>query len=99
MSEEQSRSEAAGAAGLSLLVPGLAQLLQRRWVAAFIHIGAVATYLVTVLQAGWGRAGWLAIAWNLWSGLEAYIYERRHTLRPQPNEELKPAATQSSLVE
>src|SRR5687768_18586912 len=66
------RDQAAAAAGLSLLIPGLAQALQQRWVPAVIHLGAVLTYIFGVVQAGWGRAGWLAIAWNLWSAIDAY---------------------------
>lgn len=76
------QSVAAGAS--SLLIPGLGQALQRRWVPAVIHVGAVLTYLVAVLQAGWGRAGWLAVAWNAWSAFEAYWHERRHSEAAQP---------------
>jgi hypothetical protein len=85
---ESTRADALASANLSLLVPGLAQATQRRWVPALVHLGAVLSYLLVVLQQGWGRAGWLAVAWNLWSAIEAYWHERRHPSRPQPNEEL-----------
>ena len=93
------RDQAAAAAGLSLLIPGLSQALQHRWVPAYIHLGAVLTYVLGVLQAGWGRAGWLAVAWNLWSAFDAYRHERYHDEPAQPNEELKPTAFPSTLVE
>jgi len=72
----QQRDRAAGSAGMSLLVPGLGQLLQRGFAAAAIHFGAVATYVVTAIGVGWGRAAFLAIAWNVWSAVDAYWHDR-----------------------
>ena len=96
---DQIRDQGAASAGLSLVVPGLGQALQRRWVPAIIHLGAVLTYIFAVREAGWGPAGWFAVAWNVWSAVEAYWYERRHAEPAQPNEELKPPAIRSNLVE
>ncbi|MGH7638957.1 MAG: hypothetical protein ACREOK_15010 [Gemmatimonadaceae bacterium] len=85
--EAEVRDQAVASAGLSLLIPGLAQLLQHRWIPAIIHLGAVGTYLLAVRQAEWGHAGWLALAWNLWSGLDAYWYERHHASRHTSDED------------
>jgi hypothetical protein len=61
---------------MSLLIPGLGQLLQRRFVAAAIQFGAVLTYSVAAIGGGWGRATFLAIAWNIWSAVDAYWHDR-----------------------
>lgn len=97
--QERLRTDAGASAGLSVLVSGLGQAVQRRWAPAFIHLGAVITYLVVVLQQGWGRAGWFAIAWNLWSCVDAYWHARRHASQRLPNVASKPEATPSSLGE
>lgn len=70
------RDRAAASAGLSLLVPGLGQLLQRRFGASAIQFGAVASYVVATVGIGWGRAALLAIAWNVWSAVDAYWHDR-----------------------
>jgi hypothetical protein len=72
----QKRDRAAGSAGMSLLVPGLGQLLQRRFAAAAIQFGAALTYAIATIGAGWGRAALLAIAWNVWSAVDAYWHDR-----------------------
>lgn len=61
---------------MSLLVPGLGQLLQRRFAAAAIQFGAALTYTIATIGAGWGRAALLAIAWNVWSAVDAYWHDR-----------------------
>ena len=87
VSADRPRIDPANSAGLSLLVPGLAQAMERRWASAITHFGAVMTYLVVVAQAGWGHAGWLAIAWNVWSAVEAYRHARRKRRRSESDGE------------
>jgi len=65
------------AAALSLLVPGLGQLTQRRPAAALIQFGTVAGYVAVALGTGGSRAVWLAVLWNAWSAADAYWHVRR----------------------
>jgi hypothetical protein len=65
-----------GPALLSALLPGLGQATQRRTGAALAQFLTVATYLAVVWGAGSPRAAILAIAWNLWSMIDAYRHER-----------------------
>jgi hypothetical protein len=65
-----------GSAGLSLLVPGLGQLSQRRYAAAAIQFGAALTYGVAAISGGWERAVFLAAVWNVWSAVDAYWHDR-----------------------
>jgi len=60
----------------SALLPGLGQLAQGRPVTAFLQFGTMAAYVATAVGTGTHRAAWLAIPWNVWSAIEAYIYER-----------------------
>jgi hypothetical protein len=76
LSRAEKRDRAAGSAGMSLLIPGLGQLLQRRFAAAAIQCGAAATYAVATIGVGSGRAAFLAIAWNVWSAVDAYWHDR-----------------------
>ena len=76
MSRAESRDHSAASAGMSLLIPGLGQLFQRRFAAAAMQFGAVVTYAVAMIGGGWGRAAFLAIAWNLWSAVDAYWHDR-----------------------
>lgn len=96
----QLRDRTAASAGLGMLasvfVPGLGQALRHRWVPAMIHFGAVASYLVMVQQAGWGRAGWLALAWNLWSGIDAFWHEHRNS-PPLPPDDVRGIPRESSV--
>jgi hypothetical protein len=70
-------------AGLSILVPGLGQLLQGRQVAAALQFSTV---ILAALDAtsSWGIA--LAVASRLVSGCEAYLHE------PSPEPEVNPNA-------
>ena len=61
---------------LSVLVPGAGQLAQRRFGAAVIQFATVGTYLVTAIAMGGGRAVWLALAWNMWSAIDAFLHAR-----------------------
>jgi hypothetical protein len=70
------RADAVGDAGLSILVPGLGQLRQRRIVAAATQFGTVAVYVIGALRFADHRAVWLAVGWNLWSAIDAYLHER-----------------------
>jgi hypothetical protein len=64
-------------AALSLLLPGLGQFAQRRFLAGTGHLVAVTAYWTMALALGDSRAMWLAIALNIWSGIEAYRHEPR----------------------
>lgn len=57
---------------LSAFVPGLGQLLQKRFVSAAVQFGTVATYVVGAATLGGGRALLLALLWNVWSVIDAY---------------------------
>jgi hypothetical protein len=61
---------------LSVLLPGAGQLAQRRFVAAAIQAATVGMYLVAASNVGGGRALWLALAWNVWSAIDAYWHAR-----------------------
>lgn len=88
------RSHAFKRGALSLLLPGLGQWMQRRPVAAALHLS---TNLLAALDAQGPVTIGLAITSRLLSAYEAYRYE--HDSAPlRPNEELKPTATPSSLV-
>ncbi len=67
---------AVGSALLSALLPGLGQVAQRRTGAALAHFLTVATYLTAVWGVGSRHAAIFAIAWNLWSAIDAYRHER-----------------------
>ena len=69
-----SREKAIASASASALIPGLGQLLQRRFGAAFLQFGTVVTYLVASGSVHGGRAWLLALFWNLWSVVDAYRY-------------------------
>ena len=71
----QHREHPSGRALLSALVPGLGQLAQRRFLAASVQFGTVATYLVGALAVGGRRALVLAVIWNVWSVVDAYRHE------------------------
>src|SRR4051812_19538120 len=75
-STSKRREHPSGRALLSLLVPGLGQLAQHRFVAASVQFGTVAAYLVTALAIGSGWSLLLAVFWNLWSVIDAYRHER-----------------------
>jgi hypothetical protein len=71
------RAQAAERAISSLLLPGLGQFAQRRFIAGASQLGTVLAYGVTALAfGGGGRALVLAIAWNVWSAIDAYRHER-----------------------
>jgi hypothetical protein len=57
---------------LSVLVPGLGQLAQRRPLTAALQFGTVVAYLGSAYAMGGGRALWLAVLWNAWSAVEAW---------------------------
>lgn len=62
---------------LSLVVPGLGQFAQRRFLVGAGQLGTVLAYAVTALAlGGGGRALLLAIGWNIWSAVDAYRHER-----------------------
>ncbi|MDF2771351.1 MAG: hypothetical protein K0S86_845 [Geminicoccaceae bacterium] len=61
---------------LSLLVPGLGQFAQRRFIVGASQLGTVLAYSATALALGGGRAMLIAVAWNVWSAVDAYRHER-----------------------
>ena len=71
----QRREHSTVSALLSALVPGLGQLAQRRFLAASVQFGTVATYLVGALAVGGRRALLLAVIWNVGSVIDAYRHE------------------------
>ena len=60
---------------LSALVPGLGQCVQRRFLAAAVQFGTVASYVVGAHALGGRRALVLALLWNVWSVIDAYRHE------------------------
>ena len=74
--ETLERRERAGQyALLSAFIPGLGQLIQRRFGAAVIQFGTVAAYLVGAFGLGDRRAMLVALCWNVWSVVDAYRHE------------------------
>ena len=61
---------------LSVLLPGAGQIVQRRFVAAAVQAATVGSYLIGASTIGSGRAIWLALAWNVWSAVDAYWHAR-----------------------
>ena len=57
---------------LSLFIPGLGQLAQGRRLAAATQFGTVVGYLIAAWVGLGGRAWLIAIAWNVWSAVDAY---------------------------
>jgi hypothetical protein len=75
MQRERTARNAGMHAGLSALVPGLGQVAQRRFGTALLQFGTVITYIVSTLGLGGRRALILALAWNLWSVIDAYRHD------------------------
>jgi len=70
------RSERAGQHALfSAFIPGLGQVVQRRFAAGVVQFGTVAAYLAGALALGGRRALLLALCWNVWSVIDAYRHE------------------------
>jgi hypothetical protein len=61
---------------LSALIPGLGQFVQRRFFTGAGQLGTVLAYSATAIALGSGRALLLAVAWNVWSAIDAYRHER-----------------------
>ena len=61
---------------LSVLLPGAGQVAQRRFGAAAFQAATVGPEWVTAISVGGGRAAWLALAWNVWSAIDAYWHAR-----------------------
>ena len=70
------RERAVSHAACSALVPGLGQLIQRRFSTAAMQFGTVAAYAAVAIGSGNPRALLVAIAWNVWSAIDAYRRER-----------------------
>jgi hypothetical protein len=68
--------EAAQRAVLSLLVPGLGQFAQHRFLAGAGQLGTVVAYVTTAAALGGGPALLLAIGWNVYSAIDAYRHDR-----------------------
>jgi hypothetical protein len=70
------REGAVGRASLSLLLPGLGQCAQGRYVDAALQFGTVAAYVGGVFFGlGGGRALLFALLWNAWSVVDAFRTE------------------------
>ena len=61
---------------LSVVLPGLGQFAQRRFLTGAVHLGTVLAYTATAYGLGGRRAALLAVAWNVWSAIDAYRHER-----------------------
>jgi hypothetical protein len=68
------RSSAQTHAVASACLPGLGQWLQGRRLAAAIHFGTVAVYVAAALATDSHQALWLAVLWNGWSAVEAWLH-------------------------
>jgi hypothetical protein len=73
--DERAARNAGIHASLSALVPGLGQAVQGRFGTALLQFGTVVTYVVGTVGLGGRRALLLALAWNLWSVIDAYRHE------------------------
>ena len=71
-----SRGQAGQRAVLSLLLPGLGQFAQHRFLAGAGQLGTVVAYITTAAALGGGSALLLAIGWNVFSAVEAYRHDR-----------------------
>ena len=71
-----SRGEAGQRAILSLLLPGLGQFAQHRFLAGAGQLGTVVAYVTTAAALGSGPALLLAIGWNIFSAVDAYRHDR-----------------------
>jgi hypothetical protein len=69
------RGRAIEYAGWSLLVPGLGQLVQRRYGTALLQFGTVVVYLAGTLGLGGRRSLLFALFWTVWSVVDAYRHE------------------------
>ena len=70
------RPPAAERAVLSLVMPGLGQFAQRRFLAGAAQLGTVVAYATGALVFGDARALIVAVVWNVWSAIDAYRNER-----------------------
>jgi hypothetical protein len=70
------RPPATERAVLSLVVPGLGQFAQRRFLAGATQLGTVVAYGAGALVFGDARALAVAVVWNIWSAIDAYRNER-----------------------
>jgi hypothetical protein len=73
---QSTREKAIRGAVASAVIPGLGQLLQRRFGAALLQCGTVAAYLIASGSLGGRHAMFLAAFWNLWSVVDAYRHSR-----------------------
>jgi hypothetical protein len=74
--EVASRTPAVERALLSLFLPGLGQFAQDRLFTGAGQLGTVLAYLIAAFSVGGDHALLLALAWNLWSAVDAYRHER-----------------------
>ena len=61
---------------MSAFVPGLGQFVQGRFLAGAGQLVTVVAYSATALTLGSGRALLVALAWNVWSAIDAYRHDR-----------------------
>ena len=70
------RRSASERALLSLVVPGLGQFAQRRFIVGAGQLATVVAYTVSAFALGGRHALVLAVAWNVWSAIDAYRHDR-----------------------
>jgi hypothetical protein len=67
-------------ATMSALIPGLGQWQQGRRLIGALQLATVLGYVAAAVVTESGRAAWLALAWNVWSSVDAFRYARRERL-------------------
>ena len=71
----EQRARAIQHSAWSLIVPGLGQLVQRRYGTAVVQFGTVAAYVIGMFGLGGRRALFLVLFWTLWSVVDAYRHD------------------------
>ena len=56
----------------SVLLPGAGQFAQRRFIAGAVQLATVLAYLAMAVSTDAGEPLLLAVAWNVWSAVDAY---------------------------
>jgi hypothetical protein len=70
-------------ATMSAVIPGLGQWHQGRRLVGALQLATVLGYVTAAVVTESGRAAWLALAWNVWSSLDAFRFARRERLEDQ----------------
>ena len=62
---------------MSAVLPGLGQWFQGRRLIGALQLGTVLAYLGTAMATENAAAAFLALAWNVWSSVDAFRHTRR----------------------